>query len=187
MRLLALYTPETLKALQEGDAKDREEAKALLEKAERKLNADAAIKDEKKPDPKIDNDGFRIDWRETLRGVRMDMLWDALVDSRKKILPRHQLQEARGGGLEGCSGHYDQGVGESSRCSPIRQAGEFLRVIEDQLETMKAAKEASEMQLLRSVLAHVRSQNRQTVRAARRGAWSELLTAPFAELDPFTG
>src|SRR5688500_4708658 len=63
----------------------------------------------------------------------------------------------------------------------------FLRVIDDQLETMKAAKEASEMQLLRSVLAHIRSQNRQTVALPEEVLWSEFADGAFAELDPFTG
>jgi carboxyl-terminal processing protease len=189
VRLLALYTPETLKALQEGDSKDREEAKALLEKNEKKDDKEPAKKDEKKPDLKVDNDGFRIDWRETLRGVRMEMLWDALVDSKENYFRDTSYKKLGVGGLEGIRAVVStKGL---EKAFPLlgdqAKRGEFLRVIEDQLETMKAAKESSEMNLLRSVLAHIRSQNRQTVQLPEEVLWSEFADGAFAELDPFTG
>ena len=190
VRLLALYTPETLKALQESDAKDREAAKALLEKNEPKDEKDAEKpKDEKKPDPKVDNDGFRIDWRETLRGVRMEMLWDALVDSKENYFRDTSYKKLGVGGLEGVRAVVSTKGLEKAfpMLADNARRGEFVRVIEDQLETMKAAKESSEMNLLRSVLAHIRSQNRLTVQLPEEVLWSEFADGAFAELDAFTG
>ena len=191
VRLLALYTPESLKALQEGDAKDRDEAKALLEKNEKKDEAAGdKPKEDKTPEAKgVENDGFRIDWRETLRGVRMDMLWDALVDSKENYFRDTNYKKLGVGGLEGIRAILTTKGLEKAfpMLGDNAKRAEFLRVIEDQLETMKAAKEASEMQLLRSVLAHVRSQNRQTVALPEEVLWSEFADGAFAELDPFTG
>jgi carboxyl-terminal processing protease len=187
VRLLALYTPETLKALQEGDAKDRDEAKALLDKND-KDKKDTDKNDEKKPE-KADNDGFRIDWRETLRGVRMDMLWDALVDSKENYFRETNYKKLGIGGLEGIRAVLTTRGLEKAfpmLADDARRAA-FVRVVEDQLETMKAAKEASEMQLLRSVLAHINSQNRQTIQLPQEVLWSEFADGAFAELDPFTG
>ena len=30
-------------------------------------------------------DAFKVDWRDTLRGVKMDMLWNALVDALEHV------------------------------------------------------------------------------------------------------
>ena len=189
VRLLALYTPESLKALQEADAKDRDEAKALLDKAERKLNADAADKADLKPDLKVDNDGFRIDWRETLRGVRMDMLWDALVDAKENYFRDTSYKALGLGGLEGIRAVVSTRGLEKAfpKLADAEKRAEFIRVIDDQLATMKAARENSQMHLLRSVLAHIRSQNGRTVELPEEVLWSEFADGAFAELDPFTG
>ena len=194
VRLLALYTPESLKALQEADSKDRDEAKALLEQAEKKEGGDAdASKDEKAKDDKleqaVENDGFRVDWRETLRGVRMDMLWDALVDAKENYFRDTNYRKLGVGGLEGLRALLTtKGL---ERAFPMLADGDkraaFLRVIDDQLQLMNGAREPAEMQLLRSVLAHVRSQNRQTVALPEEVLWSEFADGAFAELDPFTG
>ena len=190
VRLLALYTPENLKALQESDAKDRDEARALLEKNEKKDEKDGAKpKEEKKPDLKVDNDGFRIDWRETLRGVKRDMLWDALVDAKENYFRDTNYKKLGIGGLEGIRAVLTtKGLEKAfpNLADDARRAA-FVRVIEDQLETMKAAKESSESTLLRSVLAHISSQNSQTVRLPEEVIWSEFADGAFAELDPFTG
>lgn len=190
VRLLALYTPENLKALQEGDAKDRDEARALLEKNEKKDEKDGdKPREEKKPDLKVDNDGFRIDWRETLRGVRRDMLWDALVDAKENYFRDTNYKKLGVGGLEGVRAVLTTKGLEKAFPDLANDAKRtaFVRVIEDQLETMKAAKESSESTLLRSVLAHISSQNSQTVRLPEEVLWSEFADGAFAELDPFTG
>ena len=191
VRLLALYTPENLKALQEFDSKERDAAKALLEKNEKK--DEQAAKDdkaaEKKPDAKVDNDGFRIDWRETLRGVRMDMLWDALVDAKENYFRDTNYKKLGTGGLEGVRALLTtKGL---EKAFPLLadegKRAEFLHSIETNLDTMRNAKDSSEMPLLRSVLTQVRSHNRQTVALPEEVLWSEFADGAFAELDPFTG
>jgi tetratricopeptide (TPR) repeat protein len=79
VRLLALYTPETLKGIQEAEGKDREAADAILKPATQPATKPA------KPD---DGDNFKTEWKDTLRGIRMDMLWDALVDANTTTTAR---------------------------------------------------------------------------------------------------
>jgi hypothetical protein len=66
VRLLALYTPEVLRKLQEGEVKDRAEIEALLNPT-----TQPATQPTTKPVESADNDTFKIDWHDTLKGVRM--------------------------------------------------------------------------------------------------------------------
>lgn len=194
VRLLALYTPDSLKALQEGDSKDREEARALLEKNEKKDGAedrksDAAPKDEKKAESRIDAESFRVDWRETLRGVRMEMLLDALADAKENYFRVTNYKKLGVGGLEGVRAVLTtKGL---EKAFPLladeAKRNQFLRVIEQQLEEMKAANESNEVKRLRSVIGYLQSQNKVTVALPEEVLWSEFADGAFAELDPFTG
>src|SRR5207245_1125228 len=74
VRLLAIYTPDMLKTLQEHEMKDREEVEQLLHPT-----TQPATQPSKKDDADKLNDSFKVDWHDTLKGVRMDMLWEALV------------------------------------------------------------------------------------------------------------
>ena len=73
IRLVALYNPNELKNLQDVELKDREAADALLK---------PTTKPTTKPLAEESDDSFRIDWRETLRGIEMPMLLDALYDAQ---------------------------------------------------------------------------------------------------------
>lgn len=194
VRLLALYTPESLKALQESDVKDREEARALLEKNEKKDGAeagkaDALAKEEKKVEPRIDNESFRVDWRETLRGVRMEMLTEALADTKENYFRDTNYKKLGVGGLEGVRAILTtKGL---EKAFPLladeSKREQFVRVIEQQLGELKEANESTEVGRLRSVIAHIKSQNKVTVALPEEVLWSEFADGAFAELDPFTG
>ena len=186
VRLLALYTPESLKALQELDSKDRDEAKALLEQNEKK---EGDPKEKKPAEPKVDNDGFRIDWRETLRGVRVDMLWDALVDSRENYYRDVTYKKLGAGGLEGLRAVLTtKGL---EKAFPLLADGNrkatFLAKLDEHADSMRTASEAAEMSVLRSILVNLRSMNESTVNLPPEVLWSEFADGAFAELDAFTG
>src|SRR5688572_20683120 len=65
IRLIALYTPDELKKVQEREIKDREEAEQLI---------NPTTKPTTKPVAEGTDESFKIDWRETLRDIRMEML-----------------------------------------------------------------------------------------------------------------
>ena len=188
VRLLALYTPDTLKVLQDADSKDRDEVKALLKSDEDK---DKNGKDEKKKDAaeKVENDAFRIDWRETLRGVKMDMLWDALVDARDNYFREVDYKKLGMGGLEGVrSVVATKGLEKAfPLLADSNRRAAFLRTIDEQAELMKSANESAEAYVLRGVLSKLRNENKGSVQLPEEVLWSEFADGAFAELDPFTG
>src|SRR5688500_11749452 len=92
LRLIALYNPDELKKLQEVELKDREAADALLK---------PTTKPTTKPTSAESDDSFRIDWRETLRGVEMPMLKDALFDAQLNYYRPVDFRSLMIGGLKG--------------------------------------------------------------------------------------
>src|SRR5205085_1477283 len=94
IRLLALYTPEQMKAIQESEMKERDEAEALLKPA-----TQPAIK--RAPEATTENSSFNIDWHETLRGIKMEMLRDALEDAKKNYYRDVTYRDLMIGGLTG--------------------------------------------------------------------------------------
>jgi len=197
VRLLALYTPDSLKALQEVDSKERDEVRALIkddddkdkDKSKDKDSAkDAKDKKDKDAD-KVDNDAFRIDWRETLRGVRMDMLWDALVDARDNYFREVNYKKLGVGGLEGIRSLLTTKGLEKSfpLLADSGRRATFLKTIDDQTEAMKSAGESAEAYVLRGVLAKLKAENKNSVQLPEEVLWSEFADGAFAELDPFTG
>src|SRR5439155_20668032 len=78
IRLLALYTPNGIKPLQEAELKEREAVDQILNPTTQPTTAKA--KDKDKDDD--NNDAFKIDWRETVKGIEKGMLKDALINAR---------------------------------------------------------------------------------------------------------
>src|SRR5215208_5540869 len=93
IRLLALYTPLELKKIQDADGKEREEVDALLRPTTQPTTK-AAVDEEAE-------NAQRIDWRETLRDVHLDMLEMALVNARANYYRDVNYQKMMVGGLGG--------------------------------------------------------------------------------------
>lgn len=191
VRLLALYTPENLKALQEADVKEREEVRELLKDEDDAKTRDAAAAEKEKKDaePKFDNDAFRVDWRETLRGVRMDMVWDALVDARDNYFRETNYRKLGLGGLEGIRALLTT-KGLEKAFPMLADSGRraaFLKTIDDNSQAMRSAGESGEAYVLRRMLKELGAENGRSVQLPEEVIWSEFADGAFAELDPFTG
>ncbi len=188
VRLLALYTPDVLKALQESESKEREEVDALLTA----LNATTqpTTKPTTKPDDKSDenNDAFRINWKETLNGVELDMLWQALVDARQNYYREVGYKDLAIGGLDGLRAvATTKGLEKSFPLLGDEAARDRFVAALDSAEAGINATEPSKEQLaLRMMLAELRSANEKTVRIPDEVFVSEFADGAFAELDPFT-
>src|SRR5438477_8593764 len=71
IRLLALYTPSELKAVQEVEIKSRKEVDKILNPATQESKKTATTKDDdKSAEDKVDT--FQIDWKESLKDIHMD-------------------------------------------------------------------------------------------------------------------
>jgi carboxyl-terminal processing protease len=187
VRLLALYAPGEFKHLQESEESTR--------KAARKLLADANLLDpeEKKaatqPSEKDDKaESFKIDWHDTLQGVQMDMLKDALFDARGNYYREVSYKMLAQGGLAGVRAvATTKGLENafSGLADPEKKAA-FLAAVDDGLARAQAATVDGEREMLRSVLRKVQQTNEATVKLPDEVLVSEFADGAFAELDPFS-
>ena len=180
IRLLALYTPENLKKIQEADVKEREEVDAIL-KPDAKPTTKPAMDEEAEQQS-------RIDWRETLRDVRMDMLAHALVNARAnyfKDVPYTKMME---GGLTGLRVVLTTPALESAfeGLADRNKRSSLLGTIDallGQVQNVKPDEEAEKVQL---VLTRLKGENDRTVRLPDEVLVSEFADGAFAALDPFS-
>ncbi len=194
VRLLALYTPSVLRELQKSESKGAEEVEAILKEFEKTENpttqptTEPVVEKDKKAEDDVQNDEFRIDWRESLRGVTTDMLWPALVQARENYFRDIGYADLTVGGLTGLKAvATTKGLEKAfpTLADPDKK-NEFLRVIEDHIKQANAAAPETAQLVLRGTLAKLRSVNRTTIELPEEVMAAEFADGAFGELDPFT-
>ena len=95
VRLLALYTPDVLKKLQEGEIKDREEVEVLLHPRPSRPASRAEPRPTRKTTP------LKSTGTTPSMACGMDVLWDALVDARQNYYREVSFRDLALGGLNG--------------------------------------------------------------------------------------
>lgn len=190
IRLLALYTPDTLKAYQETESKTREAVEKLL-KTDDKPGAKTATTKPTTTASAEDDDSsdFKLDWHETLRGVKMDMLWNALVDARTNYWRDVNYRDLMIGGLKGMQAVVTT-KGLEKAFPGLADDGkrqEFTKVVNDSLAAAKASTASDDQFVLYNLLfKKLASSNKETVNLPEEVLVSEFADGAFAELDPFT-
>jgi carboxyl-terminal processing protease len=179
IRLVALYSPDELKKIQDVDSKERERADALIKPTTKPTTK--AVSDET-------DDSFRIDWRETLRGVEMPMLVEALKDARTNYYRPVDYRSLMLGGLKGLQAlATTRGLDQTfTGLSDDAKRSTFLAELSEQLKAADAATAGNEQLLLRSILAKLGTSNKETVQIPEEVLVSEFADGAFAELDPFS-
>ncbi|HEY8667079.1 MAG TPA: S41 family peptidase [Tepidisphaeraceae bacterium] len=195
LRLLALYAPGELKAIQKSEGKEREEIDALLHPATQPATnpatqpANPLTKASELDDDK-DRDSFRIDWHETLKGVEVKMLSEGLYYARKNYWREVSYKDMMIGGLNGLrtlaatKGLEKEftGLGDQEK----REA--FLKSIDEQVEVAKKAEDdKAERTALQNLLKEMPKINEDTVQLPEEVWVSEFADGAFEVLDPFTG
>ncbi len=191
VRLLALYTPEVLKKLQESEQKERDEVDAILKPATQPTTGPTTgpvAGPTTKPLEGVDNESFKVDWRDTLKGVKMEVLWDALVDARNNYYREVSFRNLALGGLKGMQALATTKGLEAAfprlKEEPRRVA--FLAAVADAVAQNQAATPATEQNVLRTTLKKLQSSNKETVELPEVVLVSEFADGAFAELDPFS-
>ncbi|MBV8780042.1 MAG: hypothetical protein JO353_01480, partial [Phycisphaerae bacterium] len=95
IRLLVLYTPDLFKSMQEAEAKDRDEADALINPPTTGATTKVARATSE------ENDSFRVDWHDQLKGIEFDMLTEALNYARGNYWREVDYKKLLDGGLKG--------------------------------------------------------------------------------------
>jgi carboxyl-terminal processing protease len=190
-RLLALYTPDVFKALRDEDTKARDAADALLPK-----DADAAAPaDVKAPATQpttqpldADDDDFKVDWHETLHGIKTEMLWDALVYARNNWYRDVTYQTLALGGLNGLRTVVTTKGLEKAfpHLADDKARDAFLAAIDQAIAANKAAAGADEQTALHDSLDKLQLVNDSSVHLPTEVFTSEFADGAFGELDPFS-
>ena len=180
IRLLATYSPESLKAVQDSEVKEREEVDALLNPTTKPSTKPVAAND--------DTDSFKIDWRETVKGIQMPMLRTALVEARSNYWREVDYKTLMVGGLKGIQAVVTThgleknfpGLGDDA------MRALFLHELDSMLDRCKTAPDAEDSKLLGETLDDLQDDNSKTVKMDEEVLVSEFADGAFAELDPFT-
>jgi carboxyl-terminal processing protease len=184
VRLLAMYTPDELKGLQESENTEREAVEQLLHPTTQPTTQPAKVD----PNDKAVNDTFKVDWHETLRGVKASMLQEALIDADQNYYRGITYKDLALGGLNGVRAVITTrgldkafpGLADENSCK------QFLAELDKEVENNQNATSQTEQAVLNLTLKHIQRVNRETVNIDDRVLTSEFADGAFEKLDPFT-
>jgi carboxyl-terminal processing protease len=182
IRLLATYAPDQLKALQQADADQRDEVNALLHPSTQPASAATTR-------PKADaDDSFHSDWHESLKGIQLDMLWDALVDAQRNYWRPMNYRDLLLGGIDGLRAvATTKGLEQVfTGLADAQEKSDFLAALDQSADEVKKAASVNDPALVRTVLSEIKSANRKSVKLPEEVWVSEFADGAFAELDPFS-
>ncbi|CAN5533023.1 hypothetical protein BH09PLA1_BH09PLA1_18440 [soil metagenome] len=182
-RLLAMYAPDDLTAMFEADAKDRREAEALLKGPSTQPTTAPTTK------PLAQNDDFKIDWHDTLKGVRKDMLDDALDEAKSNYWKDVNYRTLLTGGLKGVQALITTKGLEKTfpTLADKTKRDAFAAVIDQNLQTVANLQKPEDEQFaVRRIVSGLRLSNRQTLQLPDEVLINEFADGAFVDLDQFT-
>jgi carboxyl-terminal processing protease len=184
VRLLAMYTPDELKNVQDSETTERDAVEQLLHPTTQPTTQPAKVD----PSDKAVNDTFKVDWHETLHGVRASMLQEALIDADQNYYRGITYKDLALGGLNGVRAVITTKGMEKAfpGLADENSRNQFLAEIDKDLETNQNATPQTEQATLNLTLKHLQRVNRETVNIDDRVLTSEFADGAFEKLDPFT-
>lgn len=182
IRLLAMYNQEEFKKIQEVESNEREAIDLIVKPATQPTS-----KATTKPADERD-DSFKTDWRQTLRDIKLSMLWDALVDARTNYYREVSYRDLGLGGLSGL--RLIATTKGLERAFPglkdEEQRKAFIAKLDEHLANVKNSTAQNEQLALRNAIRDVAGTNDSTVKLPEEVLVSEFADGAFGELDPFT-
>lgn len=182
IRLLAMYNQEEFKKIQEVESNEREAVDLIV-----KPTTQPTSKPATKPADERD-DSFKTDWRQTLRDIKLSMLWDALVDARTNYYREVSYRDLGLGGLSGL--RLIATTKGLERAFPglkdEEQRKAFIAKLDEHLANVKNSTAQNEQLALRNAIRDVAGTNDSTVKLPEEVLVSEFADGAFGELDPFT-
>lgn len=180
IRVLALYTPDVLKQLREEESKLVDELDKIIppttpRPATRPVSADA-------------ESAFRIDWRETLRSIRPEMLWSSLINVRSNYWRDVSFTAMMKSGLEGVRAVVaTQGLDAAfPSLGDKAKRDAFLAKIDEFERQLAATKADSEVLVSNQIYRKLLEFNRSTLKLPEEVIVYEFADGAFAVCDPFT-
>jgi carboxyl-terminal processing protease len=182
IRLVALYAPDQLKAIQDSESKDREEVDALIHPT-----TQPTTKPTTKPaDESADN--FKIDWHDTVRGVKLEMLTTALREARENYYREVALRDVLNGGVNGIRVLATTAGLEKTfpKLANADQKAAFLNRLDQLTGKIKNFTGNDESTEIHRTVNELTRANAETVGLPEEVIVSEFADGAFAELDPFS-
>jgi len=148
----------------------------------------ADVQGKKNPADSLVNDNLRLDWRVTLKGVRMEMLWEALVDADQNSSRRISYKDMALGGLRGLRAVLTTKGLEKAfpKLADADRRNEFITAIDKATTDNENVAANREQDVLRNTLTHLKVVNHDTVDLPAEVLVSEFADGAFEKLDPFT-
>jgi carboxyl-terminal processing protease len=199
-RLLALYTPTVFRKMLDADTKLRDAADAVIHPTTqpttnlsgpdpRAFVGDSANQPATKPaEALVDIDGFKIDWHDTLRGIKSEMLWESLVDARNGWYRDVSYKTLALGGLnglkvviqtKGLDAAFPHLADEKARDS-------FMATIDQCIATNTEASGIGEKTALQETLHKLELANHASVALPEEVLVAEFADGAFGQLDQFS-
>jgi carboxyl-terminal processing protease len=180
VRLLAMYTPDELKKIQETENKEREAVDALLHPEKQST---AKPKEEEEPD-QIQ----RVRWQDSLRGVQMDNLKQALVHAQRYYYRTVSHQQLMLGGLNSLrvvatTPALQQpfpGLADAAR------RNQFLGMLDAHIARVERMRERDARDVMLKLLDELKQQNEQTVQLPDAVLINEFGDGALSALDAFS-
>ena len=190
VRLLAMYVPDELKKIQDSEARERNEVDALIKPTTQPTTqpmASANGKPTPATDP-ADDDSFKVDWHETLRGVQMDMLRTSLDEAVLNYYRAVDYPKMMTGGLNGLRAVCTTAGLEETFTNlgdPVRKKA-FMDALDQAQHDEQASNADNARQVMSDWLTKLETINMQTVQLPEQVLVSEFADGAFAQLDPFS-
>ena len=179
LRLLATYTPDDFKKAIEDEVKHREVSEQLINPTTQPTT---------KPAEREENDSFKTDWRDSLRGVKMDMLTDALDDARGNYWREVNYKTLTTGGLKSLQALASTHGLEKAfpNLADASKRAAFLTTVNQGLERMGKTTPSDEGRTMRRILDEIQTTNQNSLQLPEEVIVNEFSDGAFGELDPFT-
>jgi carboxyl-terminal processing protease len=187
VRLIALYTPDGLKQVQEKEEKERDAVDHLIHPTTEPTTQQVAA-----TQPVIDNDNFKIDWHDSLRGVKMSMLITAMNDAASNYYRDISYKNLLVGGLKGINALVTTHGLEQAfpDLGDKAKLDAFKRALDGWTTAVNNAAPGDEEALLENLLSNGQDSlltvNSDTIHLPEEVLVSEFADGALAELDPFT-
>ncbi|MCC6240179.1 MAG: S41 family peptidase [Phycisphaerales bacterium] len=194
IRMLALYAPDYLEGVQDHETAERDEVTRLLKPTTQPVDSTQPTADGQNDPTSLasqgkeqEDDTFRIDWRESLKDIKIRMLEDALHDTYQNYWRDVTYRDLLLGGLRdleifastrGLETTFPLLGNESDRQTFV--AG--LQQLIDQLQSSTTDDAAS----VARVLGELEGLNARTLKLDEPVLVSEFADGAFGTLDPFS-
>lgn len=192
LRLMIMYVPDELQTLQQSEAKARETVERLLKQSvagaaagktpTMRLSGETSLEDMLKLDP------LQHDWHDAVRGARLQMLWEALVDAHEYYYRKADYKALTLGGLGGLRTLVTTPGLEKTfpKLGDAHWRSEFLSALDKAVQTNVSATADSEKEVLRNTLASLSDFNRNSVELPPEVFVTAFADGVFDGMDPLT-